>query len=727
MIRHISEKHNVEENNVLLKRYVKMLYDPTKIDKKHKNYAMKKLRQRRISYKNQQNLMKLIRARDIAVQKISIPESDVHSFLQANFVDIDNNSRESVAVSEWFEEHFSVYMNDELKDVVAISDDNDEDDDDEHLNTLSDDDRERFNLFAKLSIEQREGVELDFTKGVTTTIVTNHFDHFLRIQKMFFSDYFEKMVQHRFANNNVCKILSEMTVEFVRDDHQNNDDDNENLMEKEFFADERNADSGVGIIFNNPSSSSSSVDDRRRHAYNINEYVAYNEGGILFREEVYSECMKSISNKVRNSYNVTGSNWSLRRIISSNTTILLDSNANLSLAFNRVVNGRKHHQQEEKKRKTNRRITTSTTSSSSSSSSSSNSSSSSEEDDRKIRTTSRNNPRRITKSSSSSAHKHTPNTETRQRFLELFNLCYQEVQMDRKKREKIKRMTTQHNNNSKQQPLLLIPDLTKFDKEIVNKFSEDHGHLMVGETKIITIKFPEEEKHQQQQQQHRRNNKEEDENKQQQRRRVVLLNNKETTNNNKNTKLTIAHKRMRSSSPPPPPPPPKKYKSSSSSTKTTKPPPPPPKRNIVEASPPPPKSKKPIGVFTSKNVVSSFFRTEAKEDGGEEGDDDDSAVEDSDGVVLDFEDLRDMIDDSAFPQPDRNLYRRLSNENKRLAEEEEEEEKKTTVKPTQPSKKLLFEENEVVILIQNGEADTLEPKRVCKTVFEVLQTKTTTI
>ena len=216
----------------MLKRYVKMLYNPVKIDKKHKNYTMKKLRQRRISYKNQQNLMKLIRARDVSVRKISIPESNVHSFLQANFVDVDDN--ETTVVSEWFETHFSVYMNEELKDVTISDDDND---DDEHLNILSNDDRERFNLFAKLSIEQREGVELDFAKGVTT--ITNHFEHFLNIQKLFFSDYFEKMVQQRFTKNNVCKILSEMTVEFVRDGHQNNDDDDD-VMEKEFFADERN-------------------------------------------------------------------------------------------------------------------------------------------------------------------------------------------------------------------------------------------------------------------------------------------------------------------------------------------------------------------------------------------------------------------------------------------------------------------------------------------------------
>ena len=40
--------------------------------------------------------------------------------------------------------------------------------------------------------------------------------------------------------------------------------------------------------------------------------------------------------------------------------------------------------------------------------------------------------------------------------------------MDRKKREKIKRMSQSPHQNNKQ-PMLLIPDLTKFDKEIVKQ------------------------------------------------------------------------------------------------------------------------------------------------------------------------------------------------------------------------------------------------------------------
>ena len=70
----------------------------------------------------------------------------------------------------------------------------------------------------------------------------------------------------------------------------------------------------------------------------IKEYSSYSAGNVFSSKVVYNETMSHLSQKVLNSFNVTGSNWSLRRIISSNISMVCHINSQTSLR--RLVKGR---------------------------------------------------------------------------------------------------------------------------------------------------------------------------------------------------------------------------------------------------------------------------------------------------------------------------------------------------------------------------------------------------
>ena len=89
------------------------------------------------------------------------------------------------------------------------------------------------------------------------------------------------------------QLLIEMTVEFVK---------SESSELEESWENEGNFYSGDGVT--------QCVEQR-----NINEYSSFASGSIVGYNFVYSD------EKVLNSYNVTGSNWSLGRIISNNLSV----------------------------------------------------------------------------------------------------------------------------------------------------------------------------------------------------------------------------------------------------------------------------------------------------------------------------------------------------------------------------------------------------------------------
>ena len=113
-------------------------------------------------------------------------------------------------------------------------------------------------------------------------------------------------------------VLIEMTVEFVRSPNEDDDD--------RVFENEGNFNNASGIM---------DCHERR----NIIEYSATANGVMANRLYVYNGAMSQINHKVHNSFNVTGSDWSLRRIVLSNISLVSDF-GNTTLFSPRLAKGK---------------------------------------------------------------------------------------------------------------------------------------------------------------------------------------------------------------------------------------------------------------------------------------------------------------------------------------------------------------------------------------------------
>ena len=117
------------------------------------------------------------------------------------------------------------------------------------------------------------------------------------MQRILYSDFFKNLSDNLVSQ---FQLLIEMTVEFVK---------SESSELEESWENEGNFYSGDGVT--------QCVEQR-----NINEYSSFASGSIFGYDFVYSDAISILSQKVLNSYNVTDSKWSLRRIISSNLSVL---------------------------------------------------------------------------------------------------------------------------------------------------------------------------------------------------------------------------------------------------------------------------------------------------------------------------------------------------------------------------------------------------------------------
>ena len=125
--------------------------------------------------------------------------------------------------------------------------------------------------------------------------------------------------------------------------------------------------SAMGAVWEHEGSSlfdqygESSCSERR----NISEYMTSSFGPVASYRNVYKDCMASMKNKIGNSYNVTGSDWSLRRIIATNLSVVFNNERINRLYSPRLVKGRfstkpisrNKSKIVKKSSKTNRRIT----------------------------------------------------------------------------------------------------------------------------------------------------------------------------------------------------------------------------------------------------------------------------------------------------------------------------------------------------------------------------------
>ena len=240
-------------------------------------------------------------------EKVQIKRSKIEQILYdyVNFSDESENVTTKnwfkMSTIHWFLKYFDVYINKN----VSLEERN-------KMGSFFTSEERQFAQCSCLKIEQKPKVDLDFTNYTNLPGDSNPYKSFNLMQKVLYEDFFNNIP------NNVesqLQILIEITVEFVKTETSGNGVVND--WEQEFFT-------GDGTV--------ECVEQR-----SIKEYSAFSCGSIEGFLFVYNEAVSELSKKILNSY-VTGSNWSLRRIISSNLSIL--HNIDAKFFTQRLIKGK---------------------------------------------------------------------------------------------------------------------------------------------------------------------------------------------------------------------------------------------------------------------------------------------------------------------------------------------------------------------------------------------------
>ena len=295
---HFVTEHNVPREDDVLKRYVKLRFS------KNLNTGDVEGRFRMIItlgklLKNRGALHTINREKVLVnttrVEKVLYEFMEHQDEIDSLNSGTSNSNVFKLIMIEWFMAYFDVFINrnvnsdDALKSGSGVS-----------FGKHSVRFRSDFKC-ARLKIELKENVDMDFTDVEYLPGGSDDpFETFTMIQKVLYGDFFTKINKR---NEDSFQLLIEMSVEFVRHNNQ---------IEQEHW--ENDSDFYTG---------NSDCAEQR----SIKEYSVLSEGAIYVSDMIYNEAMSSMSRKVTNSFNVIGSNWSLRRIISSNTSILYNSNA----------------------------------------------------------------------------------------------------------------------------------------------------------------------------------------------------------------------------------------------------------------------------------------------------------------------------------------------------------------------------------------------------------------
>ena len=441
---HFVKDHNVPKGDKTLNRYVNLRFS--------NNAGEGGSTGRKYSYTERKlilvRLLKLLKnsisREELEREKILIDTTKIghilSTYLNSSDDDVDSNHSNSSMETDfnvskkniviWFMKFYNLFVNNNAdKNLYKHEQEQQRKRDGDFNNkkraamaSYYDSDERSFTKCARLKIEQKESTSLDFTKlsgkPVGAANSTSCYYSFIAVQKAIYKEFIANFDLKK-ASKTEFQILIEMSTEFVRtDNEEEGDDDEEEDWENE------------GTFYTGRESATECVEQR-----SINEYSAFSSGSLLAPLFTYDNAMNSVSQKVLNSYNVIGSNWSLRRIISSNITILhnIDSEAFSSrLVMGKIVND--------------------------------------DDDD----------------------DKPTSNAFNADRFTQLFNMCYENVQLSRKNRERAKTLlkgTLAKTSRSRNNCLL---DLHCDDRTEIKSFAEKYGHMIetnVGVKKSASVKI----------------------------------------------------------------------------------------------------------------------------------------------------------------------------------------------------------------------------------------------
>ena len=188
----------------------------------------------------------------------------------------------------WLLNYYNIYIKNDTK-ILA---------DEESKNIMSvysEDERSKLKC-ARIKVEQKDSVNLDFNDKMKIYIGISPLETFMLLMKVLFFKFFAGLRK----SEDSCQILFEITVEFSK---------SEEKYDIYSYEDEY-------VTTNNMYEE---CEERRT----VREYSALSYGNVINIQRILNE-FSNINTKVINTFNVVGSNWSVRRIINININIMYD-------------------------------------------------------------------------------------------------------------------------------------------------------------------------------------------------------------------------------------------------------------------------------------------------------------------------------------------------------------------------------------------------------------------
>ena len=287
LINHYVKHHNIPRSDKILTRYANLRYSPLDVRSTANNLKI------------QIQLLKILKRKaryyTIEREKILLKKPKIIKLFDI-YLKKKNDDLERLANVTWFLKHYNVYINEV---------------DEEYRNNNIHVFKEQASCF-RIKVEQKKDVDIDFTSK--NDISKSPFEMFMKLVKVLFLTSFEESVK---ADGCFVQILNEIVVEFIKNEEEEEKEEDGGIYEFE-------NDNDILLVSEERS---------------IKEYSTISSGLVICVKKVYVIASSQISQKVTNSYNVIGSNWSLRRVINFNISCVYNNVDSFSY-FQRLVKGK---------------------------------------------------------------------------------------------------------------------------------------------------------------------------------------------------------------------------------------------------------------------------------------------------------------------------------------------------------------------------------------------------
>ena len=270
---HYTLQHNIPQDDPSLKRYLKYLYIRKKPLSEIKGNNLNR------------ELSKRITRYEKAREKEDVTEIDIRHILErfyaltVNRTVIERGNKDRQI--DWFVRTYDVYKSGNItpKGTDAIKS-------------------------MRLKIEEKREIDFMDPKIKDEFLNESPFEVFCEIS----TTLFLKLVEEDFIEGVSSELLLEIVVEFIRevDDDDEDGDDFDNEDDED-------------IEFKNETSSQTNINE-----YSVGITTASDDISINF-----IDALSKLKGKVLNSYNIVGSNWSLRRVINLNVSNVYTDNRSL--------------------------------------------------------------------------------------------------------------------------------------------------------------------------------------------------------------------------------------------------------------------------------------------------------------------------------------------------------------------------------------------------------------